>query len=219
MKRNGAKLIILFLVCVMVFMSYTTIHATERKNVKVAFFPMDGYHVVNENGSYSGMDVEYLNAIANYVAWDIEYVVCDSWEDALEKLSNKEVDLVGSAQYSAERAEVFDYADLSSGYTFGVIATNSDTNAAYEDFQLMKDFTFGMVQNYVREAEFFDYMSQNGVDEPKVVKYKNTAEMQAALDAGEIDAFVHTFTEVKTGQRLLGRFAPRPFYYITYKGR
>lgn len=29
---------------------------------------------------------------------------------------------------------------------------------------------------------------------------------------------MHTFTEVKEGQRLIGRFAPRPFYYITYPG-
>jgi hypothetical protein len=70
----------------------------------------------------------------------------------------------------------------------------------------------------VRETEFLEYMSQNGIDEPNVVKYANTAELQNALDAGEIDAFVHTFTEVKAGQRLIGRFAPRPFYYITYKG-
>ncbi len=195
-----------------------TAYATERKKVKVAFFPMDGYHIVNEDGSYGGMDVDYLDALTDYVSWDVEYVICTSWSDALEKLEKKEVDLVGSAQYSAERAEIFDYADLSSGYTFGVIATNADANMAYEDFQAMNDITFGMVKDYVREVEFYDYLSRNGITSPTVVEYDTTADMQAALDVGEIDAFVHTFTEVREGQRLIGRFAPRPFYYITYKG-
>ena len=108
------------------------VYAAERKTVRVAFFPMDGYHIVEEDGSYGGMDVEYLKEISNYTAWNIEYVECESWSDALEKLSNKEVDIVGSAQYSEERAQVYSYADLSSGYTFGVIAANRDTDAAYE---------------------------------------------------------------------------------------
>lgn len=196
----------------------TNVYAVEKRTVKVAFFPMDGYHTINEDGSYGGMDVEYLNALCNYASWNIEYVPCDSWEDALEKLANQEVDLVGSAQYSAERAEIYDYADLSSGYTFGVIASNSGKNVAYEDFQAMQDFSFGMVENYVRKNEFLEYLLHNDIVNPTIVEYETTADMQAALDAEEIDVFVHTFTEVEEGQRLLGRFAPRPFYYITYKG-
>ena len=192
--------------------------AAERRTVRVAFFPMDGYHIVEEDGSYGGMDGEYLNQISNYTAWDIEYVDCDSWSDALEKLANKELDLVGSAQYSEERAEIYSYADLSSGYTFGVIAANRDTDVAYEDFYAMRDFRFGMVKDYVRKAEFMEYLYYNGIEEPNIIEYETTADLHAALDAGEIDVFVHTFTEVKEGQRLLGRFAPRPFYYITYQG-
>ena len=223
MKKKNEKTIILkrvvlAVICFICLIIGGNIYAMERKTVKVAFFPMDGYHTVNEDGSFGGMDVEYLDAIRHYASWDIEYVTCDSWEDALSKLEQKEVDLVGSAQYSAQRAEIYDYADLSSGYTFGVIATNQGKNVAYEDFQAMQEFTFGMVENYVRKSEFFEYLLHNGIENPTVIEYASTADMQAALDAGEVDAFVHTFTEVKEGQRLLGRFAPRPFYYITYKG-
>lgn len=212
--RNAFVIMLLFL-CVFVG---NHAYAAEKRTVKVAFFPMDGYHNLGEDGSFEGMDVEYLDALCDYVSWKVEYVVCDSWESALQMLQNGEVDLVGSAQYSAERAEVYQYADLSSGYTFGVIATNAQNTIAYEDFQAMQNITYGMVENYVRTSEFYEYLYHNGIEEPVVKKYKSTAEMQAALDSGEIDAFVHTFTEVKEGQRLIGRFAPRPFYYITYKG-
>ncbi len=192
--------------------------AAERRVVKVAFFPMDGYHITGPDGSYDGMDVAYLNELCDYVDWEIEYVECASWEQALQMLAEKKVDLVGSAQYSAERAKVYQYADLASGYTFGVIATNADGIIAYEDFLAMRRVTFGMVKNYVRQEEFRQYLSDHDIDFPVVLEYESTEKLQQALEAGEIDAMVHTFTEIREGQRLIGRFAPRPFYYITYQG-
>ena len=194
------------------------VYAAEKRLVKVAFFPMDGYHIMNADGSFGGMDVEYLNALCEYTDWKIEYVQCDSWKEALKLLSEKQVDLVGSAQYSEERAKEYQYADLASGYTFGVIAANSDSTIAYEDFTAMQNVSFGMVENYVRKNEFLEYLHDHGIDNPTIEEYASTSELQNALVEGKIDALVHTFTEVKEGQRLIGRFAPKPFYYITYKG-
>lgn len=194
------------------------VYAAEKRLVKVAFFPMDGYHIMNADGSFGGMDVEYLNALCEYTDWKIEYVQCDSWEEALKLLSEKQVDLVGSAQYSEERAKEYQYADLASGYTFGVIAANPDSTIAYEDFTAMQNVSFGMVENYVRKNELLEYLHDYGIDNPTIEEYASTSELQNALVEGKIDALVHTFTEVKEGQRLIGRFAPKPFYYITYKG-
>ena len=200
------------------FFLSTPIWASEKREVKVAFFPMEGYHIIEEDGNYGGMDVAYLEVLSEYTGWNVSYIPCDSWEDALARLEAKEVDLVGTAQYSSERAKIFDYADLASGYTYGVIATNPDSTIAYEDFEAMQDITFGMVHNYVRSVEFFEYLADGGIQTPKVKEYTSTQELHEALDAGEVDAFVHTFMEVEEGQRLVGRFAPRPIYYITYKG-
>lgn len=214
MIRAGS--IFLWMLCFSCLFWKSDSYAADKRSVKVAFFPMDGYHVVNADGSYGGMDVEYLEALAEYTSWKVEYVECESWEDALQKLSDKQVDLVGSAQYSEERAKIYRYAELPSGYTFGVIATNPETSIAYEDFIAMRQITFGMVKGYVRRNEFLHYLSDHGIDSPRIKEYGTTAELQDALAAGEINALVHTFTEVKEGQRLIGRFAPRPFYYITY---
>ena len=193
------------------------VRAAERRTVKVAFFPMDGYNVTEADGTLTGMDVEYLNALCNYADWDIEYVKCESWDDALVLLAARKVDLVGSAQYSVERAQIYQYANLSSGYTFGVIATGPDSPLAYEDFAAMKDITFGIVKTYVRRGEFIQYLKDNGVENPQLKEYDSTAELQKALARGEVDAIVHTFTETNEGHRIIGRFAPMPFYYISYQ--
>ena len=194
------------------------VQGAEKRTVRVGFFPMEGYNETREDGSRTGMDVEYLEALCDYVNWNIEYVECESWDVALTMLSERQIDLVGSAQYSKERAELYQYADLASGYTFGVIAVNGSSELAYEDFDAMKDISFGVVGSYIRKSEFYEYMAAHRVPFPKVKEYESTAALQAALDAGEIDAFVHSLTEVRKGQRVVGRFAPMPFYYITYRG-
>ena len=224
MKRKNSNYVTAFLgrltilICAAVILTTGFAFARGSRTVRVAFFPMDGYHILGENGSYGGMDVDYLNVLSQYSGWKIEYVICSSWDDALEKLRAHDVDLVGSAQYSESRAEEFDYADLASGYTYGIIATNGDSTIAYEDFEAMKNVTFGMVRTYVRRAEFLSYLADNGIKNPSIKEYDSTQALQDALSSGEVDAMVHTFMEVREGQRLVGRFAPKPIYYITWKG-
>ena len=218
-KRKLNILSRILLICMLVgILSVSFTHAKAARTVKVAFFPMEGFHVLEADGSIGGMDSEYMEALCQYTGWNIEYVICGSWDDALAKLEAHAVDLVGSAQYSPERAATFDYADLSSGYTFGMIATTSESELAYEDFSAMANITFGMVNGYVREAEFYQYLADNGINDPTVIKYNSTYALQRALSSGEIDAIAHTFMEIKAGQRLIGRFAPKPIYYITWRG-
>lgn len=224
MKRKSAKLnlivlskiLLVLLVAGLLTTGFT--YAKAARTVKVAFFPMDGFHILEEDGSLGGMDIEYMNVLSQYTGWNVEYIICGSWQDALDKLADHTVDLVGSSQYSESRAEIFDFADLPSGYTFGMIATNSDGYVAYEDFKAMRFITYGMVEGYVREAEFHQYLSDNGIRNPRVKKYEDTYSLQKALNDGEIDAIVHTFMEIKPGQRLIGRFAAKPIYYMTWKG-
>ena len=218
LQNAAAWLCIGLILCLLPDSPLSTVHASNKRPVKVAFFPMEGYHDKNEDGSLTGMDVEYMENLLKYADWKLEFVECGSWDEALQLLSNREVDLVGTAQYSAERAANYQYADLSSGYTFGIIATQGNSSLAYEDFTAMKNITFGMVKTYVRREEFMNYLRDNKIFSPKIREYDSTAELQNALETGEIDALVHTFMEVREGQRLIGRFAPRPFYYISYLG-
>lgn len=195
-----------------------TVCAREIRTVKVAFFPMEGFHTYSESEGYGGVDVAYLNELCGYTGWKLEYVKCDSWDDALDRLAAKEVDLVGSAQYSDERAEIFDYADLSSGYTYGCLFVEGDSSLAYEDFERMKEMKFGVVESYIRKTDFIKYLARNGIEKPKLTEYGTTRQLQEALQAGEIDIAAHTLTEVWEGQCLIGKFAFAPYYYITWKG-
>lgn len=190
----------------------------QKRVVRVGFFPMGGFHEKNADGSYGGMDVEYLDALCTYIDWEIEYVECSSWDEALALLLEQKIDLVGSAQFSEARNEIYQYADLSSGYTFGTVAVEGSSSIAYEDFDAMRGLTYGIVKTYVRKGEFYQYMEGNGIAKPAVKEYGSATALHEALARGEVDAMVHSLTEVWEGQRIVGRFAPKPFYYISWKG-
>ncbi|MCM1186457.1 MAG: transporter substrate-binding domain-containing protein [Lachnoclostridium sp.] len=217
-KKIRYMLMLLRMLAVTALLMPLTVCGKEVRTVRVALFPMEGFHIYTEEEGYTGMDVDYLEALGRYTGWNFEYVKCENWDEALEKLAAKEVDLVGSAQYSEERAERYDYAALSSGYTFGCLFVEEDSDIAFEDFERMKDMRFGMVETYIRKADFLEYLSRNGVDSPKIREYGTTRELKEALKQGQIDIGVHTLTEVTQGQYLVGKFSYAPFYYITWKG-
>ncbi len=214
----SAVLIILCVCSMADGIGISQVYGAQKRTVKVGFFPMEGYNEKNEDGTYGGMDVEYLETLCDYVNWEVEYVECDSWDAALQLLADRKIDLVGSAQFSSERAEIYQYANLASGYTFGTIAVNGGSSLPYEDFGAMEQITYGVVKTYIRKAEFYEYLSDHGIRNPVVKEYDNTAELQAALAEQQIDAMVHSLTEIREGQRIIGRFAPMPIYYISYKG-
>lgn len=207
-----------FFALLAVDMGMQKIPGAQKRVVRVGFFPMGGFHEKNADGSYGGMDVEYLDALCSYVDWEMEYVECASWDEALALLLEQKIDLVGSAQFSEARSEIYQYADLSSGYTFGAVAVEGNSAIAYEDFDAMRGLNYGMVKTYVRKDEFYEYMEGNGIEKPLVTEYETAAALHDALARGEVDAMVHSLTEVREGQRIVGRFAPKPIFYISFKG-
>ncbi len=160
-RRNRIGRLLAFLLALALFAAVPggspgTVRGAEKRVVRVGFFPMDGYHEIRGDGSLAGMDVEYLEALCDYVSWDVEYVECESWDCALDMLRQEEIDLVGSAQYSRERAETYQYASLASGYTFGAIAVNSDSTLAYEDFNAMSDATLALWAHTYEKTSFMN---------------------------------------------------------------
>ena len=48
------------------------VQGAEKRTVRVGFFPMEGYNETRADGSYTGMDVEYLEALGAFVNMNIQ---------------------------------------------------------------------------------------------------------------------------------------------------
>lgn len=208
-----------FFILTVILAAFWPLRASASEDVvRVGFFPMSGYQEYDEQGNPKGYNVEYLEQVSVYTGWTYEYVPVDSWDDALKALRNGDIDLLGSAQMTAERAKYFDYGDYSGGSTYGaVLALNENDQIAYEDFEQFDQSRIGCVKTYVREQDFLDYAKKNGI-RPQLIYFDDTAQMKKALHNGGIDLAICNVMEIDEGEKVVGRYAHAPFYYITTKG-
>ena len=98
--------VLLVFVCVCMIFSPQTAYAAEdssqHETVKVGFFAMDGYHVMDEEGNRSGYGYDFLRLMARYWDVDYEYVGYDkSWDDMQQMLEDGEIDMVTSPPLSS----------------------------------------------------------------------------------------------------------------------
>ena len=68
---------------------------SQHEHVRVGFFAMDGYHMMDEDGNRSGYGYDFLRLMARYWDADYEYIGYDkSWEDMQQMLLNGEIDIL-----------------------------------------------------------------------------------------------------------------------------
>lgn len=92
----------------------------------------------DEEGNAIGYNVDYLNEVATISHWKYEYVPCENWVDATDKLTRGEIDLLAPAQHTEALDEQFAYSVLTMGTEAAAIYTKvSNTDLLYEDFESM----------------------------------------------------------------------------------
>lgn len=207
----------LFLVCSLSVQAAEEKTVNEEKTVKVAYYPVACYNENVKEGEPWGLDVEYMQHLGTYCDWNIEYIYASDWNQAMQLLSDHEVDLLGQTVQSPVRERNLFYPECASGYTFGVIMVKDTCDVAYEDFEAFETMKFGMLSDFVNKEDFYSYLRRNGIN-PKIEEYKDMPSLRSALADGRIDAAVHMVMEVGKGERIVGKFSPMPYYFVTYKG-
>lgn len=71
--------------------------------IRVGYTDSPGFIEKTAAGTVDGYGVAYLNEISHYTGWRYEYVYA-TWQECLELLAKGELDLLGMAQYTPERA-------------------------------------------------------------------------------------------------------------------
>lgn len=218
---NGLLAIVLYRVAWGLFlcgMLFSPIAYGAADPIRVGFFPMRGFNQY-EDGKPAGYNVDYLEKIANYTRWTYDWVRLKSWDEALRKLEEGTIDLVGSAQMTPERLARFHYSAYSSGVTYAaLLARESDDRMHFEDFEAFDGKRVGCVESYIRRDEFIAYAKAQGFT-PQLFFYESTALMREALQADELDGIICSIMEREPGEKIVARFAPAPFYYITTKNK
>ena len=219
-KKYVAVLLVFVCVC-MLFSpqtAYTAEDSSQHKTVKVGFFAMDGYHVMDKEGNRSGYGYDFLRLMARY--WDVnyEYVGYDkSWEDMQQMLEDGEIDMVTSARKTQDREEKFDFS-RPIGTNNGILTVRSNNSTIVDgNYNTYNGMCVALLNGNSRNEEFAEFAEDKGFTyNPSY--FDTTAEMDEALQSGNVDAIVTSSLRKTNNERIVDKFGSSDFYVIVKKG-
>ena len=191
---------------------------SQHDRVKVGFFAMDGYHMMDEDGNRSGYGYDFLRLMARYWDVDYEYVGYDkSWEEMQQMLLDGEIDMVTSARKTPDREEWFDFS-RPIGTNNGILTVRSDNSTIVEGkYSTYDGMRVALLRGNSRNDEFAEYARTKGFTY-KSVYFDSTEGMAEALQNGTVDAIVTSSLRKTNNERILEKFGSSDFYVIVKKG-
>ena len=218
MRKSILRLLAGFLIIITCISNQTVWAKPNEEKIRVGIYEMEGFHSYDEYDNPQGYCIDYLNVIAGVTGWTYDYVEVSDFMDGCEKLENQEIDLLAPVMMTAERKAKFAFSEMDLGTEYTVLVTTQDRDDLYyEDAVTFEGLKVAVVEAYPLTEYFIEYMSAQGFT-AELVYFDTMADSKAALENGVVDAMVDSIVNMNDEHKLLARFAPHPFYFVTYKG-
>ncbi len=192
--------------------------AGERETVKVGFYAMDGFQMMDEDGNKSGYGYDLLRLMARY--WDVryEYIGYDkSWPEMLEMLKNGEIDLLAGVHDSSARGQEF---ELSTAIASGrdILTVKSDqTGIIRGEYATYDGMRVALLQGSSSSRNFSDFSVLKGFHYQPVY-YDSVAEIQEALENDAVDAAVTVSLRELKDEKIIENLYASDFCIAVRKG-
>ena len=217
MNKSTNILIILLLLLTLLFaLPAKADDAASTRPIRIGYMDYGAFIEEEDDGNFSGFGVEFLEEISRYTGWTYEYVY-DTWPNLLERVKNKEIDFLGTPQKTPEREEIYDFADISSGFEQTIIYTRADNDEiCYNDFEAMDGKRVALLSGSFQTAFFTNYAQKHNFS---FVPYffDSDDEAKEALKAGRVDLMAGGSLAMNTDLKVVGKEGADPFYWMTYK--
>lgn len=200
--------------------------AKEQQVVKVAFPPQENMTEVDSNGIYSGYVYEYIQKLAQYTDWEVEYVWPPEGLDVnqaligfLDDVSTGKVDILSGVLKTPETENQFTYPENDCGAVYTTLAaleSNAEINSY--NFPMHKNVKVAVMEKATaRNKETQDYLNACGMTY-EFLPCKSVEEQYQALVDGTADVMTSVDLSQVKGTKIVANFAPRPFFMVTTKG-
>ncbi len=161
---------------------------SAQKTVRVGLFE-DTYHKYNEKGELSGYGYEYLQKIAGYEGWTIEYVEAD-WYTCFDKLESGEIDILNGISYTDERAQDMLFSALPMAEErYFIYVDGRDADISAEDISTVDGKNVGVMVGAIPEDVLNAWEADNGLATTHV-NITTAEDVLQNLDAQAMDCFV-----------------------------
>ncbi|MBT8042996.1 MAG: PAS domain S-box protein, partial [Pontiella sp.] len=158
----------------------------EANRTTIRFAPLPNsppIDYLDKAGNHLGLTADYIRRIEQTLGVRFELVKCDSWKDILERLKNREIDLVGSAQNRPERQEYLRFTQPYQNVE-NVIVVRSN-----EEGILSLANLGGKRIAIVDKSASYEYVREKH-PEYRLVPVENTSTGFRMVTFAEVDAFI-----------------------------
>ncbi len=194
------------------------VQAAQAKTIRIGYFEMKGFMSKDLSDNITGYSMDYLNRIAAFTGWEYEFIEVSNIEAGLEALSRHEIDLIAPCQLTQQRLRKYDYTAAAIGTQYSVLVTRiNNEKFLYEDYESFNRMQIGIVKNDSLMGNFIQYKLEKGFS-AFFHYYDSQQEALTALQAGEIDGAAVSHMMAGDAFKVLCRFSPEPFYYVTWSG-
>ena len=195
----------------------------EERTIRVAFPVMDGMSYFNQDGVPGGYNYEYLQKVAEYTGWKMEYIPYDSDDanknvvDALNDLESGKVDLLGPLLEAGSAAYNLVIPEQSYGTVYTTLCALNDSKLREDNASSVTPLKVGLWEKAsTRNAEVLSYLDTENFDY-QVYYYQTAEEQLDALKTGEVDVISNVSLSPIEGTRIIEKFAPRPYFFASSK--
>ena len=134
---------------------------------------------------------------------------------------NGEIDLAGAMLKNDFTETLFDFPEYDIGasyYTISVLKNN--TTIVETDFKTLNNITVGVVEGSSAIDKFYKFCENNNIKNIKIIEYDKNSDnlLHTALKNKEIDAILAKDLLLSKDERVVTKFASRPYYLATTKG-
>ncbi|MBR6021350.1 MAG: transporter substrate-binding domain-containing protein, partial [Kiritimatiellae bacterium] len=159
-----------------------------RKVVRVPCVALNRVLAVDRNGRpVSGYAYDYIQTIATYAGWEVEYVPASSFSDAMNKLVAGEVDLFYEVSHTEERDKLMLFPDEPMGFEYYYLYVSKDnTDIAPDDLASLQGKRVGVTIGTMQIELLKQWCAKKNVH-LEFVEYTELPVKEADLEAGKID--------------------------------
>ena len=223
-KRKKYYVLVLLAFCI-IFQAQTADAKEEsRRTVRVAFPEQAGMSIVERSGKITGYNYDYLEKIAEYTGWKMEYIAYPD-EDGTQAVSNAindliegKVDLLGPLLRNEQTQKLFDFPDNSYGTVYTTLCALTSSNLRENNIKSKGIIKIGLWKTATtRNEEVLNYLKTENMSY-QIKYYESSDEQLKALQEGEVDVISGLSLSPIANTRIVEKFAARPYYFATTKG-
>ncbi|MDF3001515.1 MAG: signaling protein [Bacillota bacterium] len=189
----------------------------KSQTIRIAQIDLSNFFDYEKNVIPLGYGYEYLQEIANYTGWSYEFVPVTA-ESGLKLLEEGSIDLLAPVAKTPELMQRYDFSEKEIGLNYSLLCVAVENNSvAFNDFEALDKMKIGLLENAPINASIESYAEKKHFNIDTIF-FSNQAAQLKALHDGKIDAILTSSLEKRPTERVIARFSPVPYYFITAKG-